>query len=225
MRLSFVLHEPDEDEEEDADEIEALADELLDEGSEGPADAEPGSAELSVEVTGETGLAAAAATAPAPPAIWLLTLHLQGLDGAGELLDAAALWQGAGKSAILGRSVAKRQSALLTELSRAAEVFPPAQSLLAHPAPSRLALSTADAYAFIRHWGPILRDRGFGVTLPEWASHPDEELGLRLVLSPMQEMDDLFDPANPATANGPRRRAGGMGEAIEFSTASSGSRA
>jgi SNF2 family DNA or RNA helicase len=213
MRLSFVLHEPEEDDVDDAEDgIEALADEILGEHEE---DAEAANGEISGEETAE---AAAPEAPPAPPAIWLLTLHLQGLDGEGELLDAASLWQGTGKSAILGRSVAKRQAALLAELSRAAEVFPPAQSLLVHPAPSQLTLSTADAYAFIRHWGPILKERGFGVTLPDWASHPDEELGLRLVLSPTQEMDDLFDPANPATGNGPRARSDRMGEAIEFST-------
>jgi SNF2 family DNA or RNA helicase len=212
MRLSFVLHEPPEDEEDD---LAALADQILDDHAETTTH-DNGQA---VEVPSTESASDAALESPAPPAIWLLTLHLQSLDGEGELLDAASLWQGPGKSAILGRSVAKRQAALLAELSRAAEVFPPAQSLLTHPAPSQLTLSTADAYAFIRHWGPILKERGFGVTLPDWASHPDEELGLRLVLSPTQDLDDLFDPANPATAaNGPRARADGMGDAIEFST-------
>ena len=151
---------------------------------------------------------------------WLLTLHLQSVDGEGDVIDAASLWEGQAKAAILGRSVAKRQAALISELARAAEVFPPAQSLLNHAEPSRLNLSTTDAHAFIRHWAPLLRDRDFGVTLPDWASYPDEEVGLRMILSPTDDLDDLFDPFGRATGAGnpARRGAGDIGEAIEFST-------
>jgi SNF2 family DNA or RNA helicase len=147
---------------------------------------------------------------------WTLTLCLQGVNGEGELLDAASLWQSPGRSAILGRSIAKRQAALLAELSRAAEVFPPAQSLLAHPAPSQLTLSTTDAYAFIRHWAPMLRDREFGVILPDWAAAADDEVGLRLVLSPTEELDELNPAAGVSSAS--RARTEQMGSAIELST-------
>jgi SNF2 family DNA or RNA helicase len=238
LRLVFVLHEPPEEEEPETLTPEILAEldaieDTADEGENGEAAApaaqpesheETGAvpvSELTVhlppEVAPPSEVVPAAEVAP-PPADWLVTLHLQGLDGEGELIDAQSLWQGAGKSAILGRSVAKRQAALLAELSRAVEVFPPAQTLLAHPAPTQLALSTADAYAFIRHWAPILRDRGFGVTLPDWANYPDEEVGLRLVLSPTQELDELFDPAHQAAAAASSARSARIGEAIEFST-------
>ena len=217
MRLCFILEEPDEDPREAAAlaELEALG------GEEAETEDEEGDEE-NIELAVEApplevpAVEPHAPVADVPAALWRLTLHLQGLDGEGDLIDAASLWQGPGRSAILGRSVAKRQAALLAELSRAAEVFPLAQSLLAHPAPSQLLLSTTDAYAFIRHWGPLLRERGFGITLPDWANQPDEELGLRLVLNPMQDLGDLFDPLNP----GARRsdNSSGMGEAIEFST-------
>ncbi|HEY1342808.1 MAG TPA: DEAD/DEAH box helicase [Bryobacteraceae bacterium] len=164
---------------------------------------------------------AAAVDSPQSEVPWILTLHLQGVDGEGELIDAASLWQAHARAAILGRSVAKRQAALLSELARAAEVFPPAQSLLAHPAPSQLTLSTTDAYAFIRHWAPLLRDRDFAVTLPDWASDPDEEIGLRMVLSPTDDLDDLFDPFNHsvgAAGSAAKRRGGTVGDDIELST-------
>jgi hypothetical protein len=218
MRLCFILEEPDE-EPEDADlgagptdepeepeltdhEVDLAASLLQQAGIEEQETRSPENTHPDTETT--------------PQSPWRLSLHLQALDGEGDLIDAAALWQGQGRSAILGRSVAKRQAALLSELSRAAEVFPLAQSLLAHPAPSQLLLSTTDAYAFIRHWGPQLRDRGFGVTLPEWATHPDEEVGLRLVLNPLAGMGDLFDPLTGAGSG--HGRSDGMGEAIEFST-------
>ena len=35
-----------------------------------------------------------------------------------------------------------------------------------------LAIATADAYAFIRQWAPMLREQGFGVVLPAWAERP-----------------------------------------------------
>jgi SNF2 family DNA or RNA helicase len=234
LRLCFVLHEPPEDEDEPGDaadgnghEIAAAADD-----ADGP---DPFERSTDVHEAGatdgeaETEQSAAAAAPAVPPAPdtseWALTLHLQGLDGEGDLIDAESLWGAQAKAAILGRSVAKRQAALLAELARAAEVFPPAQTLLAHPAPSRLTLNTTDAHAFIRHWGPLLKDRGFGVTLPEWASYPDDEVGLRLILSPDDDLDGgAFDPFNPAgngAARG-RRAAGGaadrMGEQIELST-------
>jgi len=226
MRLCFVLHEPP-DEEEDDDGVAAGAigaDETIDLDEDADDVHEPVVHEAHPAAAGANGNGNGAVDVPPPPPppppiVWALTLHLQGIDGEGDLIDAVTLWQGSGKSTIVGRSVAKRQAALLAELSRAAEVFPPAQSLLAHPAPSQLTLSTADAYAFIRHWGPMLRDRGFGVTLPDWANHPDEELGLRLVLSPTNELDDLFDPSNaPSSSGAGRARAGGMADAIEFST-------
>jgi SNF2 family DNA or RNA helicase len=223
LRLCFVLHEPEEDDEPETlspemlAELEAIEERAAEASEEAPEklDGDVASQEEGVPASALT-VDPAAEVAP-PAADWIVTLHLQGLDGEGELIDAATLWQNAGKSAILGRSVAKRQAALLAELSRAVEVFPPAQSLLAHPAPSQLVLSTADAYAFIRHWAPILRDRGFGVTLPEWANYPDEEVGLRLVLSPTQDLDELFDPANQAAAAA-AGRSDRMAEGIEFST-------
>jgi SNF2 family DNA or RNA helicase len=212
MRLSFILEEPDE-EPEDAQALEAIDETSSEESNESEADEADLEMAASLLQQAESSRTEAE-SGDADTTEWRLTLHLQGLDGEGDLIDAASLWQGGGGSAILGRSIAKRQAALLSELSRAAEVFPLAQSLLAHPAPSQLLLSTTDAYAFIRHWGPQLRDRGFGVTLPEWASQPDEEVGLRLVLNPLQEMGDLFDPAR----GGSTGRSEGMGEAIEFST-------
>jgi hypothetical protein len=222
MRLCFVLHEPPEEEDEEDEQggngvADYEGDEAIEEESETDTEAEsaaPG------ETQSESAIANPQSAIPAIP--WRLTLHLQPIDGEGDSIDAASLWETQAKAAILGRSVAKRQAALLAELSRAAEVFPPAQSLLNHAAPSELTLSTTDAHAFIRHWAPLLRDRDFGVTLPEWASYPDEEVGLRLVLSPTDELDDLFDPFGRTSGSGNAARRGGssgdIGDAIEFST-------
>jgi non-specific serine/threonine protein kinase len=154
--------------------------------------------------------------------VWALTLHLQGFDGEGDLIDAAVLWQGgAGAAApILGRTIARRRAALLSEISRAAEVFPAMGQLLAHPAPAEMKLPTTDAWAFIRHWAPLLRESGFVVTLPTWTSMPDPEMGLRLLLSPGEDSESIFDVLEmpmPQRAR-PRGRAGEVGEAIELSS-------
>ncbi len=166
---------------------------------------------------------ASTAITPAPDH-WPLSLHLQSLDGEGELISATSLWgQPGGSAPILGRSIAKRQAALLAELSRAAEVFPPVQDLLNHPAPTGLNLSTTDAYAFMRHWAPILRDRSFGVVLPDWVSDPDEEIGLRLVLSPgdSEGMEEIsaYPTGDLHGGEGTRRGRGGAGsESLDLST-------
>ena len=244
LRLVFMLTEPPEPPEEDAAALaSALADMTRDDaeledhlphtgnGDGAHHDDESVRAESfpQSDLNGDAGGAASAALSPEvpvapPPSLdWNLSFHLQPLDGEGDLIPAASLWShGSGPAPILGRSVAKRQAALLAELSRAAEVFPPVQGLLSHPAPADMGLTTTDAYAFIRHWSGILRDRGFGVVLPDWASDPDEEIGLRLLLSPadIPDPDDDDGPFDDTALGGNARRARNarMAESLDLST-------
>ena len=115
LRLVFVLHEPPEEEETETLTPEILAEldaieDTVEEGENGEATHEKPAEIESHEETGAAPVSELTAEPPAevapPPADWLVTLHLQGLEGEGELIDAESLWQGAGKSAILGRSVA-----------------------------------------------------------------------------------------------------------------------
>jgi non-specific serine/threonine protein kinase len=192
LRLCFILHEPDEPGEE---------------AGSGNGEAVPGNELPGLSAEGEE--------------VWTLTLHLQGFDGEGELIDASSLWQGGSAAAapILGRTIARRRAALLSEIARAGEVFPAMQQLLAHAEPAELRMSTTEAWAFIRHWTPHLRENGFVVTLPDWTSLPDPEMGLRLMLSPTDDPESIFDVLEvPAPrAGGPRKGGSQIGEAIELS--------
>jgi hypothetical protein len=141
-----------------------------------------------------------------PTGPWRLRLLLEpeGGSGEGETVDAEELWADAARAVLVGRSVKNRQVRLLGELARAAEVYPLLGPLLGQPGPSSLELATADAYAFLRQWSPMLREHGFGVQLPAWAERPDNELGLRLQVRPFEELsgsgmeDELAPPSRGA---------------------------
>jgi SNF2 family DNA or RNA helicase len=78
-----------------------------------------------------------------------------------------------------------RRDQLLTELARAKEVFPLLDRLPANLPPRFVELNTVEAHAFLREWGPLLAARGFGVTVPSWATRPEQRLGLRLFVRPV----------------------------------------
>jgi hypothetical protein len=152
-----------------------------------------------------------------PTGPWKLRLLLEPEGGSdeGETVDAAELWADAARAVLVGRSVKNRQVRLLGELARAAEVYPSLGPLLGQPGPSSLELATADAYAFLRQWSPMLREHGFGVQLPAWAERPDSELGLRLQVRPFEELTDGLD-ADDVLA--PPIRGGRISPAMELTS-------
>jgi len=77
-------------------------------------------------------------------------------------------------------------------LTVAAEAFPPLAGELSSPAPSAVRLTTPEAHLFIRQWSPQLRERGFLVTLPLWASARDVAPGLHLSVSPIESDEPLL---------------------------------
>jgi hypothetical protein len=152
-----------------------------------------------------------------PTGPWKLRLLLEpeGGSGEGETVDAAELWADAARAVLMGRSVKNRQVRLLGELARAAELYPLLGPLLGQPGPTSLELATADAYAFLRQWSPMLREHGFGVQLPAWAERPDSELGLRLQVRPFEELTDGLGAEDELAPPG---RSGQISPAIELTS-------
>jgi len=113
---------------------------------------------------------------------WELHFELRSTDGR-ERLDISSIWSGSLKSpSILARRLAGRRRYLLSELGRAAEVFPALRKAISHRSGQGLRLTTAEAHAFLRDSAPLLEARGFEVILPEWAMQSERRIGLSLVL-------------------------------------------
>ena len=121
------------------------------------------------------------------PRPWRFKLHLQAHDDATKRFDVAQVWaEHGGRPTLLGQHLGHRRDQLLAELARAEQVFPVLEEIPAHIPPSVVELTTAQAHTFLREWAPLLAARGFGVTVPEWATRPDRRLGMRLFVRPPQ---------------------------------------
>ncbi|MCP4590292.1 MAG: DEAD/DEAH box helicase [bacterium] len=127
---------------------------------------------------------------------WGIALHLEALDNPAQRWDVAQVWaEHGGRPTLLGRHLGHRRDQLLTELDRAALVFPLLEDVSAGTAPSTLALSISEAHTFLREWAPLLHARGFGVVVPEWATQPERQLGLHLSVRPPNLESGSYSPA------------------------------
>ncbi len=90
---------------------------------------------------------------------WRLEFAVRTADG--DLVDAAAVWAGAGAEASL------LQETLLRGLGRCARVFPPLDAALRQPAPVGQELELGEAWDFIREAAPLLEGSDVIVVLPE----------------------------------------------------------
>ena len=125
-----------------------------------------------------------------PQRPWRVELHLQAHDDETKRFDVAQVWsEHGGRPTLLGQHLGHRRDQLLAELARAKQVFPALEDIPAHVPPSVVELTTAQANTFLREWAPLMAARGFGVTVPEWATHPDRRLGMRLFIRPTQAGD------------------------------------
>ena len=115
---------------------------------------------------------------------WLLHFALQARDDPSLLIPAEQIWQSKGQSLEkLNRRFEQPQEKLLTGLGYAARLFEPLQQSLKQAKPQFKALSTVEAFHFLREVAPLLEGSGFGVLVPPWWNKPGTRLGVRLKLS------------------------------------------
>jgi SNF2 family DNA or RNA helicase len=161
--------------------------------------------------TSETELA----PPPAESLKWRVTFALYPEDESIEPIEADRIWtEGAAALGELGRNIAERREFFINELTRAAEIFPPIQSVVRTDMPTHVDLTTSEAHLFLRHWAEQLRSMSFKVILPDWAIDRERRLGLVVSLRPADANDDeeLLDlPAMRRGANGVAISGGRMG--------------
>ncbi|MCD6290497.1 MAG: DEAD/DEAH box helicase [Anaerolineae bacterium] len=119
--------------------------------------------------------------------IWRLDYLLQARDDPSLLVPAEDVWRTRGSMLRrLGRKFDRPQERLLAALGYAARLFPPINRSLQGACPSQLALSTDEAFQFLREVAPLLEQSGFGVLVPPWWNRRGARLGVRLRVRPKQ---------------------------------------
>ncbi len=118
---------------------------------------------------------------------WSVSFKLITNDDPPVVIDADQIWaQGKdGLKGLLARFGGEGEPAgdvLLAELARAARIWPRVEKALEDSTPCELALSTTEAYAFLRDFRPILMESGFVVLAPGWWGQPASRLGARLLI-------------------------------------------
>jgi SNF2 family DNA or RNA helicase len=130
-------------------------------------------------------------------AAWQLHYLLQARDDASLLVPASEVWRS--KSHVLqalDRQFDKPQERLLTGLGYAARFFPPLQRSLQQRSPGQMALTTDEAYTFLRQCAPQLQRAGFGLLVPPWWNKPGTQLGVRLKLGSTSKLKGETAVAN-----------------------------
>ncbi|MDG2424880.1 MAG: DEAD/DEAH box helicase [Phycisphaerales bacterium] len=93
---------------------------------------------------------------------------------------------------------AEPQDVLVTELGRAARLYPVLEPLLSEATPAGLTLDTATAAQFLSEYKPLLEEAGCIVTAPSWWSTTDGSLGLQLSI----DADDLESVGGEGSLSG-----------------------
>ncbi|HZO27036.1 MAG TPA: DEAD/DEAH box helicase [Chloroflexota bacterium] len=116
--------------------------------------------------------------------VWTLRFLLQAADDPSLIVPAERVWDETGDALIaFSRKLELPQERLLTDLGRAARLFPPLETGLLGARPISCRLSTAEAYQFLREAVPLLEESGYGVLVPGWwTPRGARRLGIRVRL-------------------------------------------
>lgn len=154
----------------------------------------------------EPGASTSLADLAAPPEdlVWSLTFHLQSVDRPDIMVDAEDVWMLSSESiTIEGLRLDGPQELLLAELGRASRIYERLEKALDDTEPSELALSTKQAYQYLREIQPVLREQGFGSIVPDWWDSPSARIGARLKVT-TPESPESADAGGAVTPTGPR---------------------
>ena len=120
---------------------------------------------------------------------WAIHFFLQARDDRSLLVPAEAVWRTRSSTlTFLKRRFENPQEQLLTDLGKAAPLFHAIESSLQTARPVGLELDAEQAYSFLRQSAPLLKQSGFGVLLPSWWEKPSARIGIKLKLTPAQEV-------------------------------------
>lgn len=121
---------------------------------------------------------------------WALRYLLQAVDDLSLLVPAEQVWRARGKTLrYLDRRFDQPQERMLAGLGKAARLFTPIEASLHTARPETAALTTGEAYTFLRETALLLEESGFGVLAPQWWGRRGaaNRLGTRLKLRPTQK--------------------------------------
>lgn len=100
---------------------------------------------------------------------WRLSYHLQAVQDESLLVPARDVWETRSRTL---RKMDLRfdapQERLLSDLARAARIFPPIGRSLQESRPEFVDLDAAEVRALVADCSAVLRDEGFGLMLPSW---------------------------------------------------------
>lgn len=121
---------------------------------------------------------------------WSLRYLLQAVDDLSLLVPAEQVWRARGKTLrTLDRRFDQPQERMLAGLGKASRLFAPIEQSLHAARPEAAALTTDEAYTFLRETSLLLEESGFGVLVPQWWGRRGaaNRLGARLKLRPTQK--------------------------------------
>lgn len=147
--------------------------------------------------------------------VWAVTFHLQSVDRPSLVLEAADLWLLAGDAlTVQGKRVEGPQEIILKELGRASRLYRRLEEALEDSQPTQLALTTKQAYEFLREVRPILMEQGFAVQVPDWWDSPMARLGARLRVDSGEEAD--LDAQGRTTTTSAAGTQLGLGSLVKY---------
>ncbi len=118
---------------------------------------------------------------------WTLRYLLQAVDDLSLLVPAEQVWRARGQTlAYLDRRFDQPQEHLLAGLGKASRLCAPVETSLHAARPEAAALTTEEAYTFLRETALLLEESGFGVLAPQWWGRRGaaNRVGARLKLRP-----------------------------------------
>ncbi|VVB94057.1 RNA polymerase-associated protein RapA [uncultured archaeon] len=119
---------------------------------------------------------------------WSLRYFLQASDDPSLLVPAGMVWKESKDTLeFLNRKFDHPQEKLLADLGKATRLYPPIEDSLHSARPTQAALTSRQAYAFLKEAVPLLTESGFGVLIPPWWNKSAAKLGAKLNLKPKRD--------------------------------------
>ncbi len=108
---------------------------------------------------------------------WKLTYALQSAEDTSREVSAVEVW---GESGSEGGSDDRLPELFLSELDRAAMLYPKLESSLEESTPSEIELTTVEAHRFLVEYLPLLEESGFRTSVPLWWGSEQSTLSANL---------------------------------------------